>query len=50
MGSRPILANRDAALYLGLAAWAVSTVLLWDAWEHRGQRRPWAMRLAGLFP
>lgn len=46
VGRRPLLANRDAALYLGIAAWLAGTVLLWDAWEHRGHRRPWPFRIA----
>jgi hypothetical protein len=47
---RPLLANRDTALYLGLAAWGIGTLLLWDAWENRGRPRPFAFKLAGLFP
>jgi len=47
---RPLIRNRDTALYIGLACWIAGGVLLWDAWEHRGIQRPWAMRLAGLVP
>lgn len=50
MSRQPIIRNRDTALWLGLAAWGIGTVLLWDAWEHRGIKRPWAFKLAGLVP
>jgi hypothetical protein len=48
--ARPLVANRETAIALGLALWLGGAVLLWDAFEHRGQKRPFAMRLAGLFP
>lgn len=44
---RPLVRNRDTALYLGLALWLAGGVLLWDAWENRGQQRPIIMRVAG---
>lgn len=47
VGRRPLVANRDAALYLGIGAWLVGTLLLWDAWEHRGNQRPLLFRVAG---
>ncbi len=47
--SKPLVANRDLALYLGLGAWLAGIVLLWDAYENRGQERPKVFRLAGLF-
>lgn len=47
---RPLLHNRQTALYVGLAAWALGSLLLWDAWENRGKARPFAFKLAGLLP
>jgi hypothetical protein len=47
-GRKPLLANRDAALYLGIGAWLLGSVLLWDAWEHRGRSRPFAFKLLGI--
>lgn len=47
---RPLVRNRDTALYVGLALWLAGSVLLWDAWEGRGRRRPLAARLAGGLP
>jgi hypothetical protein len=43
----PIFRNRDTALYVGLALWLASGLMLWDAFENRGHRRPLPMRLAG---
>lgn len=48
--ARPLVANRETALALGLALWLAGAVLLWDAYERRGQRRPLAIRLAGVLP
>lgn len=47
---RPLLDNRDAALWLGVLAWGVGSLLLWDAYENRGRRRPFAWKLAALIP
>lgn len=48
--ARPLVRNRETALYLGIAMTLGGGLLLWDAWENRGAKRPWAMRLIGLFP
>lgn len=45
---RPLLRNRELALYLGLAMTFAGAALLHDAWEARGHKRPWAMRLVGV--
>lgn len=45
---RPLVADRQLALYGGLACFALSALLLRDAWEARGIKRPWPMKLAGL--
>lgn len=45
--TKPLVRNRDAALYGGVALWVIGAVLLWDAWEHRGRDRPWAFRFVG---
>lgn len=44
---RPLVRDRNLALYLGLAAWLAGGILLWDAWENRGQDRPLIVRLVG---
>jgi len=43
-GKGPIFPNRNTALWIGFAAYAVGTLALWDAYEHRGKGRPFAMR------
>lgn len=45
---RPLVRDRQLALYGGLAMTLGGALLLRDAWEHRGKDRPWAMRLIGL--
>lgn len=45
---RPLVKDRQLALYGGLALTLAGALLLRDAWEARGQPRPWAMRLLGL--
>lgn len=47
--TRPIIRDRDAALYLGLLAWGIGLCLLYDAYERRGVDRPKVMKLAGVF-
>lgn len=37
---RPIVPDRDLALYGGLALWLAGSFLLWDAYENRDRRRP----------
>lgn len=46
--TRPLVRDRQLALYAGLALTAAGALLLRDAWENRGQQRPWAMRLVGI--
>lgn len=48
--ARPLVRDRETALYLGIGLTIAGAVLLWDTWENRGDKRPWAMRLIGLFP
>lgn len=43
--TRP-LTDRTTAVWLGLGFWALGTLLLWDAYENRGRRRPFGLRLA----
>jgi hypothetical protein len=40
--------DRQLALYAGLAFTLAGALLLRDAFEDRGQSRPWAMKLLGL--
>lgn len=46
--TRPLVRDRQLALYGGLALTLAGALLLRDAWETRGEKRPWAMRLVGL--
>lgn len=45
---RPLVKNRDAALYLGLGAFLLGAILLHDAYEARNVNRPKAMKVLGL--
>ena len=40
MTRRPLVHDRELALLLGLAAYTLGAVLLWDAFEGRGTRKP----------
>lgn len=40
-----VLADRRTALVAGIACVALGSWLLYDAYEHRGRTRPWALRL-----
>lgn len=46
--ARPIVRDRQLALYGGIALTLGGALLLRDAWENRGRARPWAVRLLGL--
>lgn len=46
--NRPLVRDRQLALYGGLAATLLGALLLHDAWEARGRPRPWPMKLLGL--
>jgi hypothetical protein len=39
-----LIRDRRMALTLGLAAYALGSLLLWDAYENRGGSRPFLMR------
>jgi hypothetical protein len=45
MSRRPIVRDRKAALWGGVAAIVVGSLLLHDAYEGRGKSRPWVTRL-----
>lgn len=45
---RPLVRDRQLALYGGLAMTLAGALLLRDAWERRGKERPWIMRVVGL--
>lgn len=47
MASKPIVRNRELALYLGVGLWLAGAVLLYDAYNARGKDKPWPMRVAG---
>lgn len=40
----PLVADQGTAIALGLAAFRVGWLLLWDAWEGRGRPTPPVMR------
>lgn len=42
---RPLVRDRNAAITLGLLAWLTGTILLWDAFEHRGKGRPLGLKI-----
>jgi hypothetical protein len=44
---RPYVKDRRHAIALGFAAYAVGSFLIWDAYEHRGNSRPFWHRFAG---
>lgn len=44
-GRGPLVKDRKLALYLGVAAYVVGSVLLYDAYEARGKGRPFATRI-----
>lgn len=44
MAGRPLVADQQVAIGLGLVAFAAGWVLLYDAWEGRGQRTPRPLR------
>jgi hypothetical protein len=40
----PLVHDRQLAIYGGIAAYLIGTVLLWDAYERRGKDKPFALR------
>lgn len=48
MSNRPLFRNRDTSLYVGAGLLVLGTVLVYDAYERRGQRRPWMLRVATI--
>lgn len=44
MSSRPVIANRDLALWGGVVMLVVGSWLLYDAYEGRGRTRPFVTR------
>lgn len=40
----PFIPNGNVAFWGGIAAYLFGSFLLWDAYEHRGKDRPFAMR------
>ena len=45
--TRPLVHNRDLAVYGGALLWLAGTVLLWDAYNNRGRSKPLALRIVG---
>jgi hypothetical protein len=41
---KPIVPDRRTAIVLGLGAYLLGSLLLWDAYENRGRSRPFATR------
>lgn len=44
MTRRPVVRNREHALLCGVVAIAIGSFLLYDAYEHRGRQRPFALK------
>jgi hypothetical protein len=42
--SRPFIKNQQTAFWLGIGLYLAGTWCLWDAHEHRGKNRPFALR------
>lgn len=42
-GKKPLVANRRAAMWLGLASYVIGSRLLYDAYDARGAKKPWGM-------
>lgn len=48
MAGRVLVRDRNRAVMLGVAAYVVGSVLLWDAYEHRDRSKPfWTKLLPG---
>lgn len=48
MSGRPLFRDRDTSLYVGLGLLVWGTLLVYDAYERRGQRRPLMLRLTTI--
>lgn len=44
MAHKPFVKDRTTALYGGIAALVLGSLLLWDAYENRGKGRPFALK------
>lgn len=44
MARKVLVANQNTGKWLGIAATVVGAVLLWDAHEHRGRKRPFLLK------
>jgi hypothetical protein len=44
VSKRPVVRDRKTALWGGVAAIVVGSLLLHDAYERRGKSRPWAIK------
>lgn len=47
--TRPVVRDRDLALWGGWGALLLGAFLLRDAYERRGRKRPFASKVLGLF-
>lgn len=45
MTRRPLVKDQGAAVFLGVAGVCGGALLLWDAYERRGRKRPFALKL-----
>lgn len=45
MSRRPVIPDRRTALLAGVGFVVLGSWLVYDAYEHRGMTRPWALRL-----
>lgn len=44
MRTKPIVADPRTAQWLGVGCYLLGSLLLWDAYEHRGKGRPFLTR------
>lgn len=42
--AKPYVRSQSTAMWLGVGATVIGAVLLWDAHEHRGRKRPFVLR------
>lgn len=41
---KPLIADRRTAVALGVGLYLAGSLVLWDAYEHRGAERPFSFR------
>jgi hypothetical protein len=44
MASKTLIASKQTAVWLGVGLYLAGSLVLWDAYEHRGAGRPYMLR------